>query len=373
MLRYTNQLLFPTLKLISIQNDIKNNLYQLDWTDVDTLKKEKWLKTHQLTSDQFFQGTIPVFLKAWVDDMQFAIPQGILDEIRHCSLKAEEEWGRRKPETRWEPIPTRGPAISYVQSAFTLLADCLFDPETNNFSRDSRKILVPCILIHRFWSYQTKPDNLMLYTGFQDLKKYYEDKQITDTYFLNFIGSLENHINSLQDKNEKAPNKIIPNASLKDVLENKRASALLKNITILKILHLLRPKIIRSSTGFLLTAEFEGDLKLAPSIMDSNHNFTFFIKEENYIVVAHGARIRNIGGTPPPTITIDIDNLEIQKPDRPFLKVVKDPDESVKKVDVNRIKEVRDNDLKANQDFKEIDIKSGLSNAENAVYLRHHK
>jgi predicted acetyltransferase len=121
----------------------------------------------------------------------------------------------------------------------------------------------------------------MLYTGFQDLKKYYEDKQITDTYFL-ILEGLENHINLLQNKNEKVP-----------------------------------PSI---------------DYKKSES----------FVKRHN-------------------------------------IKVIKDPNDwqsdetSVKKIDVNRIKEIRDNDLKANKDFKEIDIKSGLSNAENAVYLRHHK
>jgi hypothetical protein len=342
----------------------------LDWTGVDSIKKERWLKTRPCQpSYQIFPGTIPEEHSKWVNELQYSIPQDLLEEIRHCSLRAEEEWGRRKPETRWEPIPTRGPAASYVFSAFTLVADCLYNPETDNYSRDDKKILVPNILAYRFWSFQTKPDNLALYSGLFDLKAHPRSNN-----FIDFIVDLDLHTDLLREKN--VPNKIIPNASLKDVIDYKRPSAFIKNLTVLR-LHLLKPKIIRTSVGFILTAEFEGDIKEALNIVNLNHKFTFFIKEENYTVVAQRARICSIGGTPPPTITIEINKLEVQKPGSfvEHIKVIKDSDDwrgdetSVKKVDVNRIKEIRDEDLKANEDFKEIDMKS-TNNIYNSICLR---
>jgi hypothetical protein len=332
-------------------------LYSLDWGHTDSLKKEKWLKTHQITSDQPFPGTLPENYSKWVNEMQFAIPQGLLEEIRHYSLRAEEEWGRKKLETKWEPIPTRGPAASYVLSAFTLVADCLYDPKTDNYSRDDKKILIPYILAYRFWNFQTKPDNLALYSGLNDLKA-----NPLSNNFNDFIVNLELHMDLLREKKEKA-NKIIPNATLKDVLDNKRPYAFIKDITILSI-NLLKPKITRSNKGFILTAEFEGDPKKALNTMDTNQKITFSIKEENYTVVARFARILNIGGTPPPTITLEIDKLIVKEPDW-----IDDDTTSVKKISLNRIKEVRDEDLKANDDFNGIDMKPTFD-ADNSVCLR---
>jgi len=389
MLRYNNQLLFPTLKKISPESHL-STLYQLDWSRVDILKKERWLKTHQITSDQPFPGTLPKEYLSWTDNMIFDIPQGLLDEIRHCSLKAMEEWTRRKPEIRWEPIPSQTPVSSYVYKAFHLIADCLHDPKTNSFSREHKKILIPYALAYRFWSFQLDPNKLQLYTGMVDLKECFQKR--LDPFinlFYDFIGAIELHIFSLLP-NEKSPSKVIPNASLKDVLDSRRISACAGNavVTIPNFGHLDLTNIKFEkfhSPDYKITAEILNyDAIRLQDIKTSSTPLAFKIADVSGQLLIDSSEVLNVSSNPPPIITLRVFHSiweETETPKKSFverhnIKVVNDEQDwrgdittSVKKVDKNRIKKVRDEDLNANEDFKEIDMKSNF-NADNSICLR---
>ena len=393
MLRYNNQLLFPTLKYIPTDPTPSNrsfsqNLYQLDWARVDTAKKERWLKTHQITSDQPFPGTLPREYLSWTDDMVFAIPCGLLDEIRHCSLKAMEEWSRRKPETRWEPIPCQTPVSSYVQKAFHLIADCLHDPQTNSFSRDQKKILVPYALSYRFWSFQIDPDKMHLYTGLIDLKACFGNMKYEPfiNLFYDFIGSIELHNTSLMIRNEKAPAKIIPEASLKDVLNNKRSSARANGAVItfpnLGHVDLVNVKFEKNHSqhssfkamDFKIFAEIANwEVIRLQDIKTSLIPLAFKICDDSCQILIDSSEVLSVSGNPPPVITLRVSHCIWEE--SISIKKIKGQDPQIwpnnicKTVDKNRIKEVRDEDLKALEDFKEIDMKSNFA-ADNSVCLR---
>lgn len=382
MLRYNNQLLFPTLKYIPIDpipksRDFQQNIYQLDWARVDSIKKERWLKTHQVTSDQPFPGTLPKEYLSWTDDMFFAIPQGLLDEIRHCSLKAMEEWSRRKPEIRWEPIPSQTPVSSYVYKAFHLIADCLYDPKANGFSRDQKKILIPYALCYRFWCFQMDPDKMHVYTGLIDLKACFENKKFDPliNLYYDFIGSLEVHNTSLMIMKEEASSKkIIPNATLKEVLEKKRSSAFANATTMtvpdLGHIDLINVKFEQmQSPDFKLTAEIAnyGEIRLG-DIKVASTPLAFKISDGSGQLLIDSSEILSVSGNPPPIITLRVYHCIWDKTGtfvkRHNMKVVEDHGDwrgdvttSVKRVDKNRIKKVRDEDLNALDDFKEIDMK----------------
>jgi hypothetical protein len=234
MLRFNNQLLFPTLKKISLHS-LNKSLFNLNWEKNDLLKKDHWENSSRLTSDSIFPGTLPKKYKDWVDTMVFAISNNLLEEIRYCSLKASEEWGRKKPEY-WEPLPLNNATISYIMTAFNLIADCLYDLKTENFSRDERKAHIPYILAYRFWIYQIKPEKLEFYSGFNPFTRPFPatEKLNIET---ELIEDLQEHAQILKNKkviiqsgqhglgNEKViPNKKTHNKDMQDAMDTIKRS-----------------------------------------------------------------------------------------------------------------------------------------------------
>ncbi len=259
MFRFSNQLLFPTLKIVERSlDDTGNNIFCLDWKYPEALKEKKWVETTQSDPTlNSFIGSIPEEYSEWLDSLRFSIPSNYIDEIRHCSFKALEETIRRKPESRWEPQPTRGPAATFIQKAFILISDCLYDPTTHNYSRDERKNLVPYALTFKFWCHQTKVDNLFLYSGISDLKSDLNNffNNLTDegcSHYTNFIDSIEKHVQRMKNNNQKDPREIIP-GTLIDVIGNKRSTASVNRCSIPGLnLNLTGIKIYRKGKLFLM-------------------------------------------------------------------------------------------------------------------------
>lgn len=164
MLRLTHPLYFPQISRIGethfkswSENDSEKtvNIYKLDWSQIDKFKKENFYKHIANSSDEKYFGSIPEPYDSWVQDLQFVVPRDYLEEIRKCSKKAAMRWGNEYPfDTMIREICLE-PAISFVNVAFRLLSDCLYDSETNYFSRDSSRKIVTQALLYKFWRDQT--------------------------------------------------------------------------------------------------------------------------------------------------------------------------------------------------------------------------
>jgi len=158
-----HSLLFPSLvrqgetTFRSWSSDLQDKtttVYKLDWTKLDELKKEQFLDKAPC-SDTRFPGTLPESYDTWIKSLQFTIPTHYLDEIRRCTRMALIEWNtERRFDTMIREICLI-PAEAYAYVAFRLLADCLYDPDTNYFYRKEDKIIVPQALLYKFWAFQT--------------------------------------------------------------------------------------------------------------------------------------------------------------------------------------------------------------------------
>lgn len=170
MLRLSHSLMFPhlvrqgetTFKSHSDSNK-STDIYKLNWAPMDEAREYNWIRwkgNGPLTSDQTFYlikypGIMPRKYDEWVKDLLFAIPRHYLDEIRRTANLAVLEWGRERGfDTMIREICLE-PAINYTYVSFRLLADCIYDPETNYFDRHDDKIIAPQALLYKFWSGQT--------------------------------------------------------------------------------------------------------------------------------------------------------------------------------------------------------------------------
>ena len=164
MLRLTPTLLFPrfvrtgetNFKSKSGSSDSKTTMvYQLDWDPIDKIREDRWYKYQAQTSDSKFMGTLPPKYDEWVKGMQFAIPQHYMEEIRRCAHQASIEWAtERHFDTMIREICLK-PAISYAYVAFRLIADCMYDDQSNYFYRGDDKTIATQAMLYKFWSYQT--------------------------------------------------------------------------------------------------------------------------------------------------------------------------------------------------------------------------
>lgn len=164
MLRSIHALYFPRLVHLEdtsfkswSDSQKTTGIYKLDWNQIDELKKKRFLEHYSRCNPPqiVFPGTLPSEYDQWVKNLLFAIPTHYMAEIRRCAKTALMEWGvERHFDTMIREICLE-PAISYIFVAFRMLADCLYDSETNYFYRGDDKIIAPQALLYKFWSFQT--------------------------------------------------------------------------------------------------------------------------------------------------------------------------------------------------------------------------
>ena len=186
MLHTSRPLYFPALnrfgetsfKSHSDQEGYKTTeLYTLNWEKLDLLKKAEFSK-HALTHDSAFPGTLPEEYDGLVKKMIFAIPSSYLKEIRRSSYKALTEWdGDYSFDTVIREMCLQ-PAIAHVQVAFRLIADCLYDPATNYFSREPIKIIATQALLYKFWAFQTGRGLIREHANFEVIERLVNGRNI---------------------------------------------------------------------------------------------------------------------------------------------------------------------------------------------------
>jgi hypothetical protein len=361
MLHLHKSLLFPTLvylediKFKNLPSNLKTSVYKLDWAKIEEIKLNQWLKQRpDKLSITSFCGTIPDSIKTWIDNMQFVLSEEYLQEIRHCSMKSVEEWDRKRPPAKHGLDPAIAPAISYIDTAFHLLADCLYDPETKFYSRSGIKMIAPYTLLYRFWAHQTEYWNITQWTNlptFFQLLGCNKDQE-TLLFGTAVYEDLQKHL-KLLEKNHFFHKGAVraENTVLDDFLLNKVASVTLKDLTIkiqdLGEIQLIYPIRLHKAQGKItLKAEFQCQnmQKVLQELPNYTKPFSFFIMSEKHLINAHDATIKGLTSNPPPQITIEIKSLENK---RQPIKIVPYEFNECCKIDLKRIEEVKKNEILA--------------------------
>lgn len=167
MFKGPHVLQFPSLKFekevkfgswASNSKKAKTRMYTLDWSAKDSrCRKEfdEWAKNHWADKNLIYIEPLPEPYNSWTKNLKFALPNRYMEEIRRCTWKSVEEGHHRYSfDTAVRDICCEI-RNSYVSVAFRLLADCVYDEETNYFLRYPDKLLVAPCLLYKFWGYQT--------------------------------------------------------------------------------------------------------------------------------------------------------------------------------------------------------------------------
>jgi hypothetical protein len=164
MVHLSHSLLFPSLvrqgevNFKSWSSSKETVVFKLDWSKVEEIKKQRhadWLKKSWPDKNIPFFPSAPEPYNSWVESLEFAIPHRYLDEIRRTTHLSLLEWGtERHFDTMIREICLK-PAEAYVDVAFRLIADCVYDRKLNYFYKGDDKFLVSRVMLYKFWSYQT--------------------------------------------------------------------------------------------------------------------------------------------------------------------------------------------------------------------------
>lgn len=165
MLKLERRLYFPRLVKIGEttfkswgESQETTSVYELNWDEKERAMKgkhEKWLKGHHPSFNIPFMDDLPEPYNQWMRKMQYAIPVKYLREIRRCAQMAVFEFNNpRSFDTMIREI-CLGPGIKFVYVAFRLIADCLYDPNTEYFYRGEDKVFLDNALLYKFWMNQT--------------------------------------------------------------------------------------------------------------------------------------------------------------------------------------------------------------------------
>lgn len=176
MLNNTSKLFFPKIEfeksteLNPTSGDSKIvNLYYLDWTH-----KEKKCNNGE--------SELPFRYEERIKGLRFAISDGYLKEIRRTSWASVEELNMMRTVDSSMRYLYLKPAVAFVSVAFRLLADSLFDIETNFYYRKSDKIVLPHLLLYKFWKNQRQvPSSLIMdYTEIPELMTLASNEDLSD-------------------------------------------------------------------------------------------------------------------------------------------------------------------------------------------------
>lgn len=139
------KLVFPRLIPQNQEAQFKNNppkqrifLYRLDWRYLKKLHPR--------------QHTLPDPWDTIFRSMLFAIPEAYMREIRHQTQYAQLAWDREINSLPGSLVARcKEAAATHVFAAFSILTDCLYDPQTKNWCRIWIKNATPQALALKFW------------------------------------------------------------------------------------------------------------------------------------------------------------------------------------------------------------------------------
>jgi len=176
MLNNTGKLFFPKIefdKSTEINPNSGDNkivhLYYLDWTN-----KEKKCNNGE--------SELPFRYEDKIKNLRFAISDGYLKEIRRTSWASVEELNIVRTLDSSLRFLYLKPAVAYVSVSFRLLSDSVFDSETNFYYRKPDKIVIPHLLLYKFWKNQRQVPSSMImdYTEIPELMTIASNEELSD-------------------------------------------------------------------------------------------------------------------------------------------------------------------------------------------------
>ena len=181
MLGTSNNLVFPRLRFVADSHIVRKGerrqaveIFKLDWQQFDErlrAKHDKWLTDHHGGEGTPFMSGLPSLYDGLVYEYRFALSPYYFDEIRRCACQAAYEWTtQRRFDTVIRDLCLK-PAIAYVMVAFELLADCIYDPDTKNFSRKPDRYFAANMMTHKFWCHQTGRGVVETHAGIPELRR----------------------------------------------------------------------------------------------------------------------------------------------------------------------------------------------------------
>lgn len=187
MLNNTSKLFFPKIefdKSIEVNHNSGDNkivnLYYLDWT-------------HKERKCNDGESELPFRFEEQIKNLRFAISDGYLKEIRRTSWASVEELNMMRSVDSAMRFLYLKPAVAYVSVSFRLLSDSLFDMETNFYYRQPNKIILPHLLLYKFWKNQRQvPSSLIMdYTEIPELMTLTSNEALSDAQVQEINGFLE--------------------------------------------------------------------------------------------------------------------------------------------------------------------------------------
>jgi len=184
----------PTTIQISSNDPLTNfksvNLYKLDWSR----KENKCNHSLKELNDEY---------ESLISNLRFVISDNYLVEIRRCSWDAVKEWNiRRQIDTSLKSMYMQ-PAAAYVETAFRLLVDSLFDEETKFYYRKKDKLIMIYLLLYKFWKNQVSNSLIFNFSKINELLTVSINENITDVE-AEEINKFLKHMNSDLGNNKNA-------------------------------------------------------------------------------------------------------------------------------------------------------------------------
>jgi len=138
----------------------ETSLYRLDWSYRDEILKkndDRWRDgtSKRLSDFHPFIITLPGIWESRLQSMKFAITDKYMQEIKRCVDLGAKEWDIRRPFDTDVREMCLIPAKAFIEVAFKLLVDCLYDSEDHYYDRTPLRRIGKHMLIYRFWHHQT--------------------------------------------------------------------------------------------------------------------------------------------------------------------------------------------------------------------------
>lgn len=213
----TKNLVFPTLALHDFdEHDTpcgRAHVYSLDWRPLEKARRnsfDRWWKKHGKaraekeaaegpdeygTVQKEYNTALPAAYDAQIKNMYFLLDKEYQREIVHHARLALLEWTKdRCFDTSIRDICLE-PAIKHVEVAFTLIADCLFDPDTKkrvSYKRDISNYWKHAAL-YKFWHRQTGSGLLWGFSGMKRLERLVKRNEATHVDAKAFLEALKEH------------------------------------------------------------------------------------------------------------------------------------------------------------------------------------
>ena len=200
MFKNVHKLCFPFLRKVGEhnKNGRKIDIFKLDWTEKDRICKEKfnrWSSKYHTDKDLIYIEDLPEQYESMVQNTTFAIPNNYLIGIRKYTRLGMHE--RNDPACSADTAVREiclYPAIAYIETAFRLIIDCMYDGD------ECLKPIFINILLYKFWSHQIGDGNLFKNSKMDNLS-YLKDGEDHKDFCQQFINAIEENQRQREEQN----------------------------------------------------------------------------------------------------------------------------------------------------------------------------